>query len=177
MNRNILLAIDPGDTKSAFCFVDIDTYEPIYFAKEDNKDVMQHICNYIQGSSTASPVKVEHVAVEMISSYGMAVGKSTFETCVQIGRFAERLEPLGCQVDYIYRKDEKMCICGQMKAKDSNIRRALIDRFAEFDFENGKGTKKKHDWFYGFKADIWQSYAVAICWIDAYKGLYQLQEN
>lgn len=170
---NILLAIDPGDVQSAFCFVDIDTYKPLYFAKEENTVAMNHFINYIHGSNTAIS-NVEHAAIEMIASYGMAVGKSVFETCRQIGRFAERLELLGVKVDYIYRKDEKLCICGQMSAKDSNIRQALIDRFAKFDFKQGKGSIKNPDWFYGFKADVWQAYCVGVTWLDAKKGLYEL---
>ena len=76
------------------------------------------------------------VIIEMIASYGMAVGKEVFDTCVWIGRFVElaRLQNIG--VEYIYRKDEKINICNSMKAKDSNIRQALIDRFGEV------GTKK-----------------------------------
>ena len=173
--NEVLLAIDPGNIQSAFCFVDIETYKPLYFAKEDNKDVMRHILDYIQGSDTAAPSNVHDVAIEMVASYGMAVGKSVFDTCVSIGRFSEALERIGVKVTYVYRKDEKMCICGQMRAKDSNIRQALIDRFAKFDFKNGKGTKKEPDWFYGFKADCWSAYAVAITWIDAHKGLYELK--
>lgn len=175
MNTNeVLLAIDPGDEYSAFVFMDIETYKPLYFAKEKNEEAMKHIVDYILGSETAVS-NVKNSAIEMVASYGMAVGKTVFETCRQIGRFAERLELLGCKVDYIYRKDEKMAICGQMKAKDSNIRQALIDRFAKFDFKNGRGTKNNPDWFYGFKADIWAAAAVAITWIDAHKGLYELK--
>lgn len=169
----ILLAIDPGNEYSAFCFIDIETYKPLYFAKEKNEDAMAHIIEYIKGSETAV-ANVTNVAIEMVASYGMAVGASTFETCVQIGRFADRLEQLGLPVNFIYRKDEKMCICGQMRAKDSNIRQALIDRFAKFDFKNGKGTKTNPDWFFGFKADCWAAYSVGIVWIDAHKGLYEL---
>lgn len=69
----------------------------------------------------------------MIASYGMPVGKEVFETCVWIGKFAEAS---GMKESYIYRKDEKMNICHSMKAKDSNIRQALIDRFGVV------GTKK-----------------------------------
>lgn len=65
----------------------------------------------------------------MIASYGMAVGKTVFDTCVWIGRFKEIADFNSVDVEYIYRKDEKMNICHSMKAKDSNIRQALIDRF------------------------------------------------
>ena len=70
----------------------------------------------------------------MIASYGMPVGKEVFDTCVWIGRFIEAFD---LEYEYVYRKDEKMNLCHSMKAKDSNIRQALIDRFGEV------GTKKK----------------------------------
>lgn len=76
------------------------------------------------------------LVIEMIASYGMAVGKEVFDTCVWIGRFKETAIMNHKKVEYIYRKDEKMNICHSMKAKDSNIRQALIDRFGEV------GTKK-----------------------------------
>lgn len=161
-NKQILLAIDPGDEYSAFVFMDMDTYEPLYFAKEKNKDALAHMIEYCLSNKNA--VKV--CAIEMLQSYGMSVGKTVLFTATWVGRFHERLSDYIEKIDYIYRKDEKLCICGQMRAKDSNIRQALIDRFAKFDFKNGRGTKNNPDWFYGFKADIWQSYAIAISWIQ-----------
>lgn len=69
------------------------------------------------------------LVIEMIASYGMAVGQTVFETCVWIGRFVEIASFNNIKFEYIYRKDEKMNLCYSMKAKDSNIRQALIDRF------------------------------------------------
>lgn len=164
----ILLAIDPGDVQSAFVFMDMETYKPLYFAKEKNEDVIAHIVDY------AKHHDVKHAACEMIQSYGSNVGKSVFFTCVIIGRFTEKLESMGIYVTYVYRKDEKINLCGTMQATDASVRQALIDRFAKFDFKNGKGTKSNPDWFFGFKKDIWAAAAVAVCWIDAQKGLYEL---
>ena len=103
------------------------------------------------------------LVIEMIASYGMPVGKEVFDTCVWIGRFIQQTDEIGKSYSYIYRKDEKMNICNSMKAKDSNIRQALIDRFGEV------GTKKNPGWFYGFKADVWSAYAVGITYIDMKK--------
>ena len=76
------------------------------------------------------------LVIEMVASYGMAVGETVFETCVWIGKFMQIAENSKMPVKKIYRKDEKMNICYSMKAKDSNIRQALIDRFGVV------GTKK-----------------------------------
>lgn len=76
------------------------------------------------------------LVIEMVASYGMAVGETVFETCVWIGKFMQIAENRKMLVKKIYRKDEKMNICHSMKAKDSNIRQALIDRFGVV------GTKK-----------------------------------
>lgn len=63
----------------------------------------------------------------------MAVGQTVFDTCIWIGKLAQAS---GLKEEYILRKDEKMNICHSMKARDSNIRQALIDRFGVV------GTKK-----------------------------------
>ena len=89
----------------------------------NNEELLEYILNS----------DFDEIVIEMIASYGMPVGKEVFETCVWIGKF---VQASNLNEKYIYRKDEKINICHSMKAKDSNIRQALIDRFGQV------GTKK-----------------------------------
>ena len=154
----MILAIDPGNIESGYVILDKDL-RPIEIGKIKNEE-LKYI---LELPSTKETIK--YYAIEMIASYGMGVGQSVFETCVWIGRF---IEVIGDNYKYIYRKDEKMNLCGSMKAKDSNIVQALIDRFAPNTNNKGKGTKKEPGWFYGFKKDIWQAYAVGVTYYDMY---------
>ena len=145
-----ILAIDPGNQQSAYALLDADL-RPVKFAKKPNDEVMED-CITILEENTAV------VVIEMIASYGMAVGKEVFETCVWIGRFIERLAPETYKL--IYRREEKENLCGSMRAKDSNIRQALIDRFGVV------GTKKNPGWFYGVSKDVWAAIAVGVTYHD-----------
>ncbi len=153
----MILAIDPGNTESAYVVLDIDL-KPLEFGKISN-DILKN-----KMDDLINKHKIRRVAIEMVASYGMAVGKEVFETVFWIGRFFETaLRHMDIdEIMKIYRKDEKMNLCHSMKAKDSNIRQALIDRFGEV------GTKKNPGWFYGFKSDIWQAYAVGVTYYDMY---------
>ena len=150
-----ILSIDVGTTESGFCFIDKDTYKPISFGKISNNDLLKIVKNE----------DYDTLIYEEFQSYGMPIGISTITSITWNGRYMQIALDRGKQVDYIYRKEEKMNICGSMKAKDSNIRQALIDRFGEV------GTKKNQGFFYGFKKDIWAAYAVGITWLDKQKEL------
>lgn len=157
-----ILAIDPGNIESAFVLLNPDyTISNGNFYKFGNDNVLGTIQSL--GSIYGDQMTV---VIEKVASYGMAVGKEVFDTCIWIGRFAEAAIERGCQVEYVYRMDEKMALCHDSRAKDANIRQALIDRFARFDKKNGKGTEKNPDVFYGFSRDIWSAYAVGVTWLD-----------
>lgn len=163
-----ILAIDPGNIESAYCVIDADTYKPLLFGKEENNKILEKISKYQLFNCFD---EIDFV-IEMIASYGMPVGKEVFDTCVWIGRFAERMMRFHVdEVYYIYRKEEKINLCGSMKAKDSNIRQALIDRFGVV------GTKKNKGWFYGFKKDIWSAYAVGVTYLDKEKNMEEENYN
>lgn len=156
-----VFAIDPGNVESAYCVVDGGTLRPLEFGKVGNEELLGMVRDF------ALPGKApELVVIERVASYGMAVGRDVFETCEWLGRFAEAALEREVPVAYVYRMDEKMHICGDSRAKDTNIQRALIDRFARHDLKRGKGTKKNPDWFYGFAADVWAAYAVAVTYIE-----------
>jgi hypothetical protein len=161
----MILAIDPGNIESGYVVLDKDL-KPIEKGKVQNEILLKDIVDDRFWYNTPEDEE-EHIAIEMIASYGMAVGAEVFETCVWIGRFVQAI-PCGIEPKFIYRKDEKMNLCGSMKAKDSNIIQALIDRFAPNTSNKGKGTKKEPGWFYGFKKDIWQAYAVGVTYHDLY---------
>lgn len=151
----MILAIDPGNIESAYVVID-DNLKPVEFGKVENWILI----GYMYGDRFTS-LKVDKSTIEMVACYGMPVGKEVFETCVWIGRFYEVLNmELDIEPTFIYRKDEKINLCGTMKAKDSNIIQALKDRFGD------KGTKKNPGWFYGFSADVWQAYAVGVTYYD-----------
>ena len=157
-----IIGIDPGNTESAVCLCDAETLKPMFFEKETNElmwsDVFRVACAF-------GLDKVDF-AVEMIASYGMPVGKEVFDTVLWIGQMKDRIEGAGKECTLIYRKDEKLAICQSPRANDATIRQALIDRFAPGVPNKGKGTKKEPGWFYGFKADIWQAYAVAVTYYE-----------
>ena len=143
---NALLAIDPGTTHSGWVLYENGQVQGSGVG--DNAHILGDLIYYSHCD----------IAIEMIASYGMAVGKEVFETCVWIGRFVQVAGP--DRVRLVYRKDVKMHLCGSARAKDANIRQALIDLYG------GKaeaiGTVKKQGPLYGVKSHAWAALAVAV---------------
>jgi hypothetical protein len=141
-----ILAIDPGTTESGY--VVFDEGRIVAAGIAENHEMIELI---------SEAKNCDELACEMIASYGMAVGRETFETCVWIGRFIQQwVSDNGKTWGFIYRKDVKIHLCGSMKAKDANIRQALLDRFGQV------GTKKNPGPLFGVKSHIWSALAVAV---------------
>jgi hypothetical protein len=144
-----VLAIDPGSENSAYVLLDAAgrVLDHGLFANE-----------IVLGVVRDSGADV--LAVEMIASYGMAVGASVFDTCVWIGRFIQ------VRPDYlpalVYRRDVKLHLCGNARAKDANIRQALLDLYGDGTRQVACGTKAKPGPLYGIKKDEWAALAVGV---------------
>jgi hypothetical protein len=152
-----ICAIDPGSRMSAYVVND-DTLRPITFAKVANEDLLAQL------------PEADCYVIEMVASYGMAVGEEVFETVRWIGRFEQALTAQGAHPDLVKRLPVKVHLCHSPKANDSNVRQALVDRFAPGQPNHGKGTKTAPGWFYGFHADIWQAFALAVYAADTQPG-------
>lgn len=149
-----VLAIDPGPVESAYSLIGAEC-APLEHGKIPNY--------YLLDALPRLADQADHAAIEMVASYGMSVGADVFETCVWIGRFQETLIVKGhVSPERIKRLAVKLHHCHDSKAKDSNIIQALVDRFAFGEPNRGKGTKKNPGWFFGFAADVWQAYALAV---------------
>jgi hypothetical protein len=142
----IVLALDPGTTKTAFCLWSGATV--LQCGHVDNADVLAMIRQHLMAFDV--------LACEMVASYGMAVGREVFETVFWIGRFIEAADQAGERHRLVYRKDVKLHLCNSPRAKDGNIRQALIDRFGKV------GTKKTPGPLFGCRSHIWAALAVGV---------------
>lgn len=112
--------------------------------------------------------EVDLMLVEMVSCYGMPVGKETFETCVWIGRF---IEAFSGPSEYVYRRDVKLTLCNSMRAKDANVRQAILDRYPATG--GGKtpqvGTKSQPGPLMGVSKHAWSALAIGLTWLEKQK--------
>jgi hypothetical protein len=149
--ERMVMAIDPGTTESGW-------------TRLCNKHVIDSgVCDNEEMLDMVYDGGFDDLAIEMIASYGMAVGREVFETCVWIGRFQQVFRDPDA-VKLVYRRDVKLHLCGSVKAKDPNVRQAVIDLFPAIG--GGKvpqiGTKSQPGPLYGVKSHAWPALAVAI---------------
>jgi hypothetical protein len=135
-----ILALDPGTNETAW----ITKEDTFVFGHASNEEVLK----------TVKEGDYDLLAVEMIASYGMAVGKEVFETCVWIGRFFEAASILSKKIELIPRIQVKINLCHTTRAKDANVRQALLDRYGE------QGSKKNQGATYGISKHVWAALGV-----------------
>lgn len=142
-----ICAIDPGAEQSAFVLW--DGKEILDMGIYPNKDLLNQV----------DVPAVVHWVIEKIESYGMPVGRSIFDTVYWTGVFASAI---GVEkIHWVTRRHVKLHICEDSRAKDSNIRQALIDRFGR------PGKKTEPGITYGLKKDLWQAFALAVTFGDS----------
>lgn len=157
-----LIAIDPGPVESAY--VRLDPEGALQeFAILPNEAMESSIFRQCTLYCVAG-----RLVIEKIESYGMAVGASVFETVYWSGRFAALWDQKANNAaERLGRKAVKLHLCGQNKAKDSNIRQALIDRYGGVGGKQAAvGTKAAPGPLYGVKKDVWAALALGVTALD-----------
>lgn len=144
-----ILAIDPGPVRSAWLVYGMNELD---FGIVENEAMFEALDRYM----------VDVAVIEKVEGFGMAVGAEVFETVFWSGRFAQCLIEHGHArgVERIGRKAVKIILCGTAKAKDPNIRQALIDRFG------GPVATRKGGFLYGVSKDVWAALAVAVAFSE-----------
>lgn len=148
-----ILAIDPGPTQSGWCHYG----SGIVMASGVDKN--EQLIAWMQ----AGKFPDASLAIEMIASYGMAVGREVFETCVWVGRFQQAWRNPEA-VRLVYRREVKLHLCGTTKAKDTNVRQALLDRYPRTGGGATPqiGTKGQPGPLYGVSSHAWPALGVAV---------------
>ena len=154
-----MIAIDPGDIKSAYVTLNSEG-EITDKGKVDNDWLLKKL------ASKNKPWSIERLVIEYPKPRGQAMYTQLVDTIFWIGRFVQAWGGTWSKID---RKDVKMVLCGRSNAKDSNVRAALISLFAAHKKQGGGkipqiGTKSQPGPLYGFVADTWQALGVAMAW-------------
>lgn len=150
-----IIGIDPGNIESAYCILDNGSISET--AKLPNGSFWETVSEF-----TSEPCVVY---LEDIQAMGMSVGQEVFDTAKQIGRLQLLMEQSGVEYVMIKRTEVKLHHCNTTRAKDTNIRAALIERFGD------KGTKSNKGFFFGVSgSDQWSACAIALAGNDKTNG-------
>jgi hypothetical protein len=150
-----IYAIDPGTTESALVVYAVHEQRVIQHETIANEVMLERL------GWAARQFVGAVLVVEQIESFGMAVGRETFETVWWAGRF-HQVFTVGPRAR-VTRRDVKLHLCGTSKAKDANIRQAILDRFGG---SSAIGRKKTPGPLYGVKGHEFAALAVALTFVD-----------
>lgn len=156
----MILAIDPGTTQSGWCLLN-STPSVFKSGVLPNKEMLDAVQDAARLPGLLHGCNV--LAIEMVASYGMPVGREVFETVRWIGRFQQAWRDPEA-VRLVYRQQVKLHLCGSPRAKDPNIWQALKDRLGE------PGTKKNPGPLYGVQSHARAALAVAVYTYDQMKS-------
>ena len=145
MTQVNILALDPGTVDTGWV---LWTGERVaYSGVQPNEDVLAMVASW-QDAETL-------MATEIFQAMGMAVGQEVFDTCIWIGRFVQAWHSPD-RVMRIKRTEAKLHLCNSRRAKDPQVRQALLDTIGM------PGTKRQPGPTFGVKSHAWSALAVAV---------------
>jgi hypothetical protein len=155
----MILAIDPGTKRTGWVVIDLELSMPLASGIED-APYGEDFLLWLSAIEPATHVVIEKPVCQKYS------GSDVSETAILTGHIASGLRH--CQVTLITRSKVRG-VLQTTGGGDSAIINRLWNMFTPGAPNKGKGTKEEPGWFYGFKGDIWQAYALGVTYIAMVK--------
>lgn len=143
----IILGVDPGQRQSGWALLDTAMNAVVESGVADNDQLLYGIRD----------IPADVMAIEVFEARGMPIGEDSIETILFTGRL---MQAWPNALRRVRRSQIKLHLCGTSRAKDGNIRQALIDRFGK------PGTKKNPGGTYGVTSHAWAALAAAVTSIE-----------
>jgi len=168
--KELVLAIDAGTTHSGVVLTLLEDGNPPevleMFQDMKNEDLRYYSIkvHHIYGT------RADRIFIEDIVSYGMEIGQTTMDTIKWNGRFAERLLIHEREVEWVSRKEVKIYLCGDSRAKTPNITQSIRDIYTRAGLATGggkdpvKGIKSNPGPLFGIAAHAWSALALIMAW-------------
>lgn len=160
----LLLGIDPGTTQSAYALYAVGAKAASLSKKADNLVILNDLKNL--------SFVADFMVMEQLKAYGHA-SDSLFFTAMWTGRFISAWlsgDKEGERYTLLPRKTIVAQLCGTVRAKDKDVRMALVDYFTSIGAKQGGGkipvigTKKSPGTLFGYSQDRWAALSAAVCW-------------
>ena len=156
-----ILSIDPDPNGGSWVLLD-ESGEVLDHGYQEQRGVLFNSIRAATGVVT--------VVVEGIQNMGMPMGNPTIETIKNIGEFRAACYGMALVTfdDTLTRPKIKGALCGSARAKDSNVRAALLDLYPA---TGGGATpqigiKSQPGPLFGIKADEFAALAVGLVWLS-----------
>lgn len=150
-----IYAVDPGPETSAMCVL-------------HNRRIISceaEVPNFDLMSNLQLPLD-DILAIEWMECMGMAVGEEVFRTVYFSGKLSNAWRG---RVLLVPRRAVKMHLCGSMKAKDGNVRQALIDMLGAPGKPSAPGPT------FGVASHGWSALGIAIVTQSKLRGAPDLE--
>ncbi len=148
----MIIAIDPGTTQSGW--VTLDDGRVTDSGVTANGELVERLAG-LSGYILHGYARPVVLAIERFEARGMPISEDSIETVLWTGRFRQAWHSPE-EVRMIRRSEVKLALCGTTRAKDANVRQAVIDRLGP------PGTKKQPGPTHGVTSHAWQALAVAL---------------
>lgn len=152
----MIFGIDPGTRQSGW--VCLSANRVTSSGVSPNEHVLERI-RAMSGYASVGMLEPTTLAIERYEARGMPTGEDSIETILWTGRFWQAWHKPK-EVRLVLRRFVKLTLCGSTKAKDPNVRQALIDRFGGK--EAAIGSKKAPGPLYGVSSHAWAALGVAV---------------